>query len=90
MIRPLPADLTFPDVRRHMAAYLRAGYKTRRNWTIVVPLADGKERWGEVVFGIWLEVRAEFKAFDLRLHMEDLLLIGDDRVLLLVGVRRIT
>jgi hypothetical protein len=83
------ADLSFSEVRGHMAHYLRAGYKTRTTWTIVVPLHNGRgEQWGDVISRIWLEVRSGFKAYDLTLCAEDLATVGDDRVLLLVGVMR--
>jgi hypothetical protein len=83
------ADLSFSEVRRHMAAYLRIGYKTRTTWTIVVPAQNDRgEPWHTVVSRIWLDVRGGQRAFDLTLCAEDMATVGKDRVLLLVGVMR--
>jgi hypothetical protein len=83
------ADLSFSEVRGHMAHYLRAGYKTRTTWTIIVPAENLKgEKWGDILQRIWLDVRSGVKAYDLNLCMEDLGTEPHGKVRLLIGVRR--
>ena len=83
------ADLTLSEIASHMDAYLRAGYRTHRMWTVCIPARNERgEEWRECLLSGWYAVRAKHRAFDLRLMLEELAVVGPDRVLVLVGVRR--
>jgi hypothetical protein len=83
------ADLTHNEIAAHMDAYLRAGYRTHRMWTVCLPARNDRgEEWRECLLSEWYTVRAHHKAYDLRLMLEELAVMPPSRVLVLVGVRR--
>jgi hypothetical protein len=84
------ADLTYPEIAVHMDLYLRSGYRTRRMWTICIPARSSQgEEWREVLQLSWLSACERFGAKDWQLMVEDLAIMPPDKVLVLVGVKRV-